>query len=221
MSTNPNIENNKEGQIQEEKNNGKEFNFRKLESERNAAIKMAEDERTARIAAEALLQNRNQTDDDDDDEPYIDKKKLARQFSKFEATIEQKIEAKASEKARMIFEEHKKQQWLKSNPDFYDVMSHVQKFADKDAELAETILEMPDNFERQKLVYKNIKALGLHKKEEPKPSIQETIDKNKRAPYYQPSSVGAPPYGTGFDYTPQGGEAAYKKMQELKARIRI
>jgi len=80
---------------------------------------------------------------------------------------------------------------MKNNPDFYEVMNHAQKFAERDPELAESILTMPEGFERQKLVYKNIKALGIHKKEEPKPSIQETIDKNRRSPYYQPSGVGA------------------------------
>ena len=66
--------------------------------------------------------------------------------------------------------------WLKNNPDFYEVMNHAQAFADKDPELAESILEMPEGFERQKLVYKNIKALGIHKPAEQKPNIQDKID---------------------------------------------
>ena len=120
--------------------------------------------------------------------------------------------------------EERKTNWLKTNSDFYEVMQHAEKFAEKDPELAETILAMPEGFERQKLVYKNIKALGIHKKEDPKESIQAKIDQNRKSPYYQPSGVGAAPYGNislGRDVSPEEGNNAYKRMQELKKRLRI
>ena len=110
---------------------------------------------------------------------------------------------------------------MKQNPDFYDVMQHAQAFADKDPELAETILSMPEGFERQKLVYKNIKALGMHKKEEPKATIQDKIEANRRSPYYQPSGMASPGYSSGGDYSEAGKKNAFDKMQELKKRLRI
>ena len=201
-----------------------------LTRQRKMYERMLEEERAARIAAEKLVQAHSQKtqavdeDDDDSDEPYIDKKVLAKKLTKFEKELDQKIEKKAEEKARGLMDQERKSQWLKNNPDFYEVMQHAQAFADRDPELAETILEMPESFERQKLVYKNIKALGVHKKEEPKQSIQDVIEKNKRNPYYQPSGTGAPPYGMiagGKDYSPADQKNAYQKMKELQSKLRI
>ena len=100
-------------------------------------------------------------------------------------------------------------------------MKHAQKLVDKDPELAETILEMPDTFERQKLVYKSIKSLGLHKPEESKESIQSKIDANRRTPYYQPSGVASAPYASQGDFSPAGQKNAYDKLKELKNRLRL
>ena len=88
-------------------------------------------------------------------------------------------------------------------------------------ELAESILEMPEGFERQKLVYKNIKALGLHKPAEKQASIQDKIDANRRSPYYQPTGVSAGPYAGTGDFSKSGQKNAYDKMQQLKAQLRI
>ncbi len=117
--------------------------------------------------------------------------------------------------------EERKQNWMKANPDFYEVLQHADKFAQKDPELAESILEMPEGFERQKLVYKNIKALGIHKPEIKSPSIQEKIDSNRKGPYYQPTGVGSAPYTSQGDFSSSGQKQAYEKMQELKNRLRI
>lgn len=201
----------------------KEINFAKLRQQ-------LEQERQARLQAEekaAQLEKERQTyakpaqsdDDDDDDEPYVDKKRLKKQLSSFEKNIDEKIERKAEEKARAMLEAEKKENWLRTNADFYEIMQHADAFASKDPELAETILAMPNTFERQKLVYKSIKALGLHKKDEPKPSIQDKIDQNRRSPYYQPSGVGAAPYAGGGDFSPSGQKNAFAKMQELKRRL--
>jgi len=80
---------------------------------------------------------------------------------------------------------------------------------------------MPAGFERQKLVYKNIKALGLHKEKPRESTIQEKIDANRRSPYYQPSNVGSSPYGGTGDFSNNGQKNAYDKMQELKNRLRL
>lgn len=201
--------------------NDKEYNFAQVR-------KQLEQERAARLQAEERAQRAEQQaqasksmDDDRDDEPYVDHKKLERRFANFESKIDQKIEQKAEQKARAMVEQERQTQWMKNNPDFYDVMQHAQKFAELDPELAETILNMPEGFERQKLVYKNIKALGVHKKAEPEQTIQQKIDANRRSPFYQPSGVGAAPYQGGGDFSPGGQKNAYDKMKELQARLRI
>lgn len=218
---------NQEVQVQPEtKPNDKEYNFRALESrmqqEKSARLeaqKRAED-------AEKKLQEYSQRsqakdDDDDDSEPYVDHKKLNRTFASFEKKMEDKIEKKAEEKARRMLDDNKKSDWLKRNPDFYDVLQHAEAFAQRDPDLAESILEMPEGFERQKLVYKNIKALGIDKPAQKQPSIQEKVDANRKSPYYQPSGVGSAPYASTGDYSAAGQKNAYQKMQELKNKLRI
>jgi hypothetical protein len=209
----------------EVKPNDKELNFRKLEMK-------FEQERQARIAAEEkaskaeqLISQRRSSDDEDDDsnEPYVDHRRLEKKFARFERNIEEKIDQKAEAKATAMIEAEKKSSYLRENSDFNQVMSSdvVQKFADKHPRLAENILRMPDSFERQKLVYENIKAMGIDKPAIKEPSIQEKIDANRRSPYYQPSSVGAAPYSNGGDFSPSGQKNAYEKMKELKGRLRI
>ncbi|HAM53735.1 MAG TPA: hypothetical protein DCP92_24715 [Nitrospiraceae bacterium] len=195
---------------------------RQLEQERYAREQA--ELRATQIEKEAQARRTQVDDDDGDDEPYVDHKRLAKKFSSFEASLDKKIEQKAEEKARRMLNEERQSQWLKNNPDFEEVMQHAEKFYQKDKEFAENVLQMPEGFERQKLAYHAIKALGLHKKEEPKTNIQETIDKNKRSPYYQPSGVGTAPYGVfnlGRDVSPAEGQNAYKKLQELKGRLRL
>ncbi len=212
---------NQSAAAQENKVSDKELNFRALESKYRREL---EQERAARAEAERRIQEyssrNNQQDDDDDDEPYVDKRRLEKRFSSFEQRLDEKIEKKAEEKARNMMQKEKQEAWLKTNSDFYDVMQHVEKFANHDPELAETILHMPDSFERQKLVYKNIKALGLHQ-EKKQPSIQDKIDANRRGPYYQPSGVSAAPYASSGDFSSSGQENAYKKMKELQSRLRM
>lgn len=208
---------------QENKPTDKEINFAKirqqLEQERNARI--AAEERATQLerAREQEKRPPKEEEDDDDDEPYVDTKRLNKKLSSFERQLEEKFERKAEEKARAMIDLEKKENWLRTNADFYEVMQHAETFASKDPELAETILSMPNTFERQKLVYKSIKAMGLHKKEEPKSTIQDKIDQNRRSPYYQPTGVGAAPYATGGDFSSVGQKNAYTKMQELKRRL--
>jgi hypothetical protein len=118
-------------------------------------------------------------------------------------------------------EELKQEMWLENNPDFYDVLQHAEKFAQKAPKLAETILRMPEGFERQKLVYQNIKELGINKPEQKQPSIQEKIDANRRSPYYQPSGVGSSPYSQVGDFSPTGQKNAYEKLKQLKEQLRL
>ncbi len=208
----------------EQKTNDKELNFRALEQKYQRQL---DQERTARIEAErvaqdALSKRQNiQEDDDNDDEPYVDKKKLEKKLAKFGEQTKQQTQSEIQKAVQVAIKEERKENWIKNNPDFYDVLQHAEKLALKDPDLADSILEMPDTFERQKLVYKNIKALGFHKPEEKQSSIQDKIDANKRSPYYQPSGVGSSPYASSGDFSPSGQKNAYDKMQELKNRLRI
>lgn len=203
----------------QQKANDKELNFRALEQKYQ---KQLEIERAARLEAERIAQEKSRVQDDDhDDEPYVDHRKLEKKLAKFGEKTKQETQSEIKNAVQTALYEERKQNWLKNNSDFYDVMQLAEKFAAKDPELAETILEMPDTFERQKLVYKNIKAMGLHKPEQKTPSIQEKIDANRRSPYYQPSGVGTAPYASQGDFSPSGQKQAYDKLQELKKNLRI
>lgn len=164
-----------------------------------------------------------QNDDDDSDEPYIDPKTLKRKLTKFEESLDQKIERKAEEKARQLIDEQQRQNYLRQNSDFEQTLAPevLQKFAEKHPGMAEAILRMPESFERQKLVYEAIKSTGVNKPEEKKPSIQDTINANKRSPYYIPASSGTAPYNGNGDFSASGQKNAYQKLQELKGRLRL
>lgn len=202
----------------------KEINFRKQEK---MYERMLEEERQKRLELEnALKSKKSLTEDDEDDdtdEPYVDHKILDKKLAKFQSKLEAVMEQKAEQKARALVDEERQNNYLKENNDFNFVMSseNIQKFADKHPRLAENILRMPDGFERQKLVYENIKALGIDKPEAKQPSIQEVIDKNRKGPYYQPTGMASAPYSGGGDFSPVGQKNAYDKMRELQARLRM
>ena len=215
-----------ENQVQQNQDNkpsDKELNFRALEAkyQRQLELERAEKERLSQELAQRNNVN-SQNDDEDEDEPYVNKKKLSKTLEKFGQKQNQQTQSEIQKAVNTALAEERKQNWIKQNPDFYDVLQHAEKFAQRDPELAETILQMPEGFERQKLVYKNIKALGIHKPEQKAPSIQEKVDANRRSPYYQPTGVGSAPYaGPQSDFSPSGQKDAYNKMQELKNRLRL
>lgn len=202
----------------------KEKNFRMLEQkyERQLAA-----ERQARMEAEKIAQEATQKkqllhdDDDDDSEPYVDKRRLEKKLNKFGEQSKQHTQTVIKEAVQQAIQEERNNNWLKSNPDFEQVMEHAEKLAALDPDLAESILAMPNTFERQKLVYKNIKALGIDKPKAKESTIQEKVDANRRSPYYQPSGVGASPYHSTADFSAGGQKQAYDKMQELKNRLRL
>ncbi len=207
----------------QEKPNDKEYNFRMLEAKYQ---KQLAEERAARLEAEKIAQERSQQsishDEDDESDPYVDHKKLEKKLSRVNQNTQSEIQ-KAMEHAKYAAKEELKQEiWLENNPDFHDVLQqHAQKFAEKAPNLAATILKMPDNFERQKLVYQNIKELGIDKPVQAAPSIQDKINANKRPQYYQPSTVGTAPYSQVGDFTPTGQKQAYDKMKQLQQQLRL
>lgn len=216
-----------QNQVQDQKPNDKELNFRAFEAkyerqlaqERNALAQ----ERAAREELERQLKQTQamSANDDDESEPYVDHKKLKKEQAKFGQQLKQETQSDIQRAVNQAINEERKQNWIKSNPDFVDVLQLAEKFAQVNPDLAEAILEMPEGFERQKLVYKNIKALGLDRPESKPPSIQEKVDANKRSPYYQPSGVGTAPYSSSSDFSKNGQKQAYDKMQELKRRLSI
>lgn len=208
-------------QPQENKPSDKELNFRKQEQMFQRML--AEKEAKLADLQKQIEQSKAapQEDEDKDDEPYVDHRKLSKTLSKFGQSTQSDIQ-RAMEAAKVAAKEELKQElWLENNPDFYDVLQHAEKLALRSPKLAETILKMPDNFDRQKLVYQNIKELGIDKPEQKQPSIQDKIEANKRSPYYQPSGIGTAPYSSQSDFSESGQKSAYEKMQQLKKQLRI
>jgi len=210
-----------ENQVQEQQLTNKELNFRALEQkyQQQLAQERAEKEKLALELQQR--QQMNSSEDEEDSEPYVDHKRLKKEQAKFGQQLKQETQSEIQRAVQKALQEERKQNWMKNNSDFYDVMQHAEKFAQMDPELAESILEMPEGFERQKLVYKNIKALGLHKPQQKEPTIQEKIDANRRSPYYQPTGVGAAPYAQVGDFSSGGQKQAYEKMQQLKNQLRL
>jgi len=198
----------------------KEINFRKQEAMYQRMLQ----EREARIAE--LEQNSRQKapepdDDDDSSEPYVDHRKLNKKLAKVGQATQSEIQ-KAMQMAKEAAKQELKQElWLEQNPDFFDVLKLANDFEKRDPKLANSILEMPDNFERQKLVYHNIKALGLDKPQPKQSTVQEKIDANRKSPYYQPSGVASAPYQNGGDFSDSGKKNAYEKLQQLKKNLRL
>lgn len=207
----------------------KEINFermrKQLEQEKTEKLRLQEEVSQLRKSQEQLTRSKQPEFEEDDtsDEPYVDHKVLSRKFAKWEQKLEEKIDKKAEEKARQLLEQERQQSYVKSNADFNEVLTqeNIQKFAEKHPAMAERMLRMPDTFDRQALLYEQIKALQIGKKEESKPSIQQVIEANQRSPYYQPSGVGTAPYAPMGDFSKGGQKAAYDKMQELKSKLRI
>jgi len=210
--------------------NDKELNFRKQAQMYERQLEQAQSQRQEleRQLQELKASQHRATDDDDDDDdqPYVEPKTFKKKLDKFGQSTKSEIQ-KAMEIAKQKAKEELKQElWIEQNPDFYSVLeANVDKFAQKAPRLAESILRMPDTFERQKLVYENIKQLGIDKPEVKQSGIQDKVDANRRNPYYQPSGVGTAPYGTsmvgGKDYSPVDQKNAYQKMQELKSKLRM
>lgn len=211
------------GQAQDQKITDKELNFRALEAKYQKEIQTERNARleAERLAQEALARKSAQDDEDDDSEPYVDKKKLEKKLAKFGEQTQKQTQSEIQKAVQSALHEERRNNWMRQNPDFYDVLKHSEKFAMEHPELADTILEMPEGFERQKLVYKNIKALGMDKPSVKTPSIQEKIDANRRSPYYQPSGVGTAPYAQVGDFSPTGQKQAFDKMKELQSRLRL
>lgn len=205
-------------QTEEKKQSDKEHNFRMMEQKYQREVAQ---ERARAQDLERQLQEKNKVvEDDEDDAPYVEPKKLEKKLAKFEEKSSKKTSEEIKQAVQSALEQERNTNWLNSNTDFEEIMSeqNVQKFIQKHKQLADSISKMPQGFEREKLVYANIKELGLHKPELKQPSIQDKVDANRRSPYYQPSGVGTAPYSQVGDFSDTGKKQAYEKMQKLKSK---
>lgn len=177
------------------------------------------EQRLAQIEQERQAKHKDVDDDDDvSDEPYIDKKALKKTLAKEREELRKEFKTAVQQEARGILEQEKQASFLEQNPDFQEVLTpeNIQKYAEKHPAMAKAMLKMPDSFERQQLLYENIKALGVNKPPAPpQPSMQEILKNNRKPLYYQPTSVGAAPYANNGDFSQEGQKAAYAKMKDL------
>lgn len=203
------------------------MNFDKIRKqfEQERAEKIQMQQRVAELEKQqaARLPYKDDSDDEPGDEPYVDHKNLTKKLKKFDSEMEQKIDKRAEERVRVLLEQEKQESYMAQNSDFKDILAqeNIQKFAEKHPEIARRMLKMPDTFDRQVLLYEQIKALEVNKKEAPKESIQQKIDANRRGAFYQPTGIGTAPYAQAGDFSPSGQKSAYAKLQELKAKMRI
>lgn len=210
-----------ENQVQAQTSD-KELNFRRLESkyQQELAQERGRVQEMERRINE--LSNRQQEEPEEEvNEPYVDHKRLDKKLNTHAKNTQTEI-SKAMQYAKEAAKEELKQEmFLESHPDFFQTLDLAEKFYEKSPKLADNILRMPEGFERQKLVYHTIKELGLDKPEQPKQTIQDTIDAKRKAPYYQPSAVGASPYHSKANFSADGQKQAYDKMKELQSRLRL
>jgi hypothetical protein len=207
-------------QIEQKKQSDKEHNIRMME--RKYQREVAEANARAQ-ELERQLQEKNKIvaeEEEEDDEPYVAPKKLEKKLARFEEKTSKKTSEEINRAVEIALEKERNNNWLASNSDFDEIMSeqNVQKFIQKHKALADSISRMPQGFEREKLVYANIKELGVHKHEQKQSSVQDKVDANKRTPYYQPSGVGTAPYSNVGDFSQTGQKQAYEKMQQLKSK---
>jgi hypothetical protein len=211
-----------ENAAQEQKQTDKELNFRRLEAKYQQEVAY---ERGKREEIEKRMQELSQQKpvepEEDDSEPYVDHKKLNKSLSKFGQNTQTEINKAMQQAKQDAKEELKQEMFLENHPDFYQVLEHAEKFSLKHEKLANHILKMPAGFARQQLVYETIKEMGIDKPEVKQQTIQEKVDANRRAPYYQPSGVGTSPYASQSDFSPGGQKQAYDKMKELQSRLRL
>ncbi len=208
----------------ETKPNDKEYNFRAQEAkyERILANEKAERERLQREIEEIKRAKTQPEEEDDDSEPYVDKKRLEKTLKRFGQSTQSEIQNSKNEAINTAKEQLREEMWLESHPDFYQTLqTNAEKFMERAPQLAEAILKMPDNFERKKLVYHNIKSMGIDKAEQKQQSMQEKIDSNRKNLYYQPSGVANTPYAAASDFSDSGKKNAYEQMQKLKANLRL
>lgn len=167
-------------------------------------------------------------DEEDSDEPYVDHNKLRREMGKFAETMDSTIDKKASEKARAMIEEEKKNDYLQRNKDFYEVLreDEIKKFVDEHPNLAAPLSKLPDTFERQQLVYEAIKTLKDVKPAQstptqPKSILAQAFESRKASMAYTPGGSSGGPFQSMGDFSPGGQKQAYERFKSLQKSVSL
>lgn len=218
---------NPQNPVADEKPSNREENLRNLVKKAERAEMERDQERAEKAQLlqrmqelEARMNQSNSSDDLElEDEGYIETRKLKKVLARFEQKIDQKMDQKTEQNARRLLDEERQRSsiyHLKTEyRDFDQVMTEdtVNRFAEKHPGMANTIMKIPDEYERKKMAYEAIKTLGLHEKKSETP-IQERVDRNQKNLYFTPSGVGTSSHPAG-DFSKSGQKAAYEKMKSL------
>jgi hypothetical protein len=206
------------------KANDKDYNFRAQAAkyEKILSDERAERERLQREVEEIKRLHTSKEESEEDVNPYVDDRRLEKKLANFGKKAKEETKQDIQQTVQQALYEERRQAWLDQNQDFYDVMEkNANRFMEKAPEVAKTILQMPDTFERAKLVYHTIKTMGIDRPEVKQPSVQDKIDANRRMPYYQPPSMGNAPYAPAGDFSEAGKKRAWEDVQKLKANLRL
>lgn len=217
-------------QVAEQKESNAERNFAKLRQKADKAEQMADQERNERLKLQEEVERlRGQrvtefSDDEEDDssDPYVDKRKLKKLFTKWEAKNDEKIVRTAQEIARQVLNEDRQRNFmtqLKSeHRDFDEVVNDdtIEKLKAGSPRMAAMLAGEPDEYKKHAIAYEAIKLANLHRKPE---NVKEKVEQNMKNPYYYPSSMGTGGTSLG-DFSSTGKKAAYDKIQQLKASRR-
>ncbi|MDE1970969.1 MAG: hypothetical protein KGI50_05335 [Patescibacteria group bacterium] len=158
--------------------------------------------------------------DDDDSDEFVEKKYIRNEFSRVEKDINNiKQETKRLEEERMKREQDL---WMHSHPDFEEVLKSANDFEKDNQEVANSLLNIPEGFERYKSAYNMIKLYKEAKNKPAAPTMQDHINNNRRPMYYAPSGMATPP-SQQFkgSYTKEEMKSAHEAMLALKNEMRL
>lgn len=208
----------------------KELNFRKLEAareqDREARIRAEMEAQMLRREMEEIKQMLQPKEKDplDGVEDYVDPARLIAKFDKERSAFERKakeIAKKTYEELEQQKVENEKKNYLqrlkKDLPDFDQVMNEasISQLEKIDPVFLETVLAVPDDYERRLMTYKKLKSLS---KPEEKKSIQTKVVENQQNPYYIPNGSGTPAAVQIDLRSKEAREAAYAKLKAAQRR---
>lgn len=154
---------------------------------------------------------------------YIDKERLQLIRQKDKVAFQKEAEMIANRTYEARRREEEKQNFLprlKSQFHDYDsVMSeaNIAKLEQTSPAFLKTVLKIDDDYERRLLTYEYLKS-QIGKIEEPKSSIQDRVEENKRNPYYSPAGSGTPA-AVDFDIKSKSArDQAYAKLKAAQRR---
>lgn len=166
---------------------------------------------------------------EDSNEPYVDHNRLRKEMDKLAENMASTIDKKAEEKARALILEERRNEYLQKNKDFHEVMQgeEIEKFIQEYPHLAGPMAKMPDNFERQQLVYETMKTL---KSAKPAPNAAPPVQKSAlaqafeaRKPQmaYSPGGSAGGPFQSIGDFSQGGMKNAYDRYKSLQKTVSL